>query len=360
MLDPNTIIPYKLLLCFLNLKIHFFPSTLPPTDAKDSGLGSNDDKDRSNRLGDLSDRPGESNNSEWSGSRPGSPNGSPDLYDRPMGMPGGGHPLFHPAALHHHFRPPAGSPPDIAAYHHHQQQLLQQHQQAQQNSLQAASGVGGVGSGSTSASLAAKPRIWSLADMASKDGKDSAAKDSPPGGISLPGAGLGELPPTHPALYGHPAQHASPGKILSPLAARIPNYSPYVRPDLYRGFYGPAGLTGPSQEFLEHQRNFNASLAAHNGLSMNPLLWKAAVTGGTPFAPLSLTTTGSHHAPQHVPPPAGASPSASSTSSSIGCDVVQPPTSMSLSHAHHMGPISGNSTSSSNSSNSDKLSPGKP
>ncbi|XP_017480973.1 PREDICTED: homeobox protein araucan, partial [Rhagoletis zephyria] len=326
-------------------------------DAKDSGLGSNDDKDRSNRLGDLGDRPGESNNSEWSGSRPGSPNGSPDLYDRPGGMPGGGHPLFHPAALHHHFRPPAGSPPDIAAYHHHQQQLLHQHQQAQQNSLQSASGVGG---GSTSASLAVKPRIWSLADMASKDGKDSSPKDSPPGSMGLAGASLGELPPTHPALYGHPAQHASPGKILSPLAARIPNYSPYVRPDLYRGFYGPAGLTGPSQEFLEHQRNFGASLAAHNGLSMNPLLWKAAVASGTPFAPLSLTTTGNHHAPHHVPPPSGASPSASSTSSSIGCDVVQPPTSMSLTQSHHMGPISGHSTSSSNSSNSGKLSPGKP
>ncbi|XP_037933735.1 iroquois-class homeodomain protein IRX-2 [Teleopsis dalmanni] len=313
-------------------------------DAKDSGLGSTDDKDRSGRLGDmLGDRPGESNNSEWSGSRPGSPNGSPDLYDRP-GMPGGGHPLFHPAALHHHFRPPAGSPPDIAAYHHHQQQLLQQHQQAQQNSLHSA----GV---STTASLATKPRIWSLADMASKDGKDT-IKDSPPGS---------DLPPTHPALYGHPGQHNTPGKILSPLAARIPNYSPYVRPDLYRSFYGPsaaAHLGGPSQEFLEHQRTFGASLAAHNGLSMNPLLWKAAVTGaaaGPHFAPLSLTT---NNHPQQIAPPAGASPSASSTSSSIGCDVVQTPTSTAQPPMHHLGPISGNSTSSSTSSNSGKLSPG--
>jgi len=276
-------------------------------------VGSTDDKDRSGRLADMmADRPGESNNSEWSESRPGSPNGSPDLYDRPGSMPPGAHPLFHPAALHHHFRPPAGSPPDIAAYHHHQQQLLQQHQQAQQNSLQTA--VGGT----------AKPRIWSLADMASKDSKDSSsgAKDSLP-----------ELPPAHPGFYGHPGQQPSPGKILSPLAARIPNYSPYVRPDLYRGFYGPAAahLSAPTQEFLEHQRSFGASLAAHNGpLGMNPLLWKAAVSGaanGPHFAPLSLTTSGGSGGAQQVAPPPVASPSASSSSSSMGCDVVHIPTS---------------------------------
>uniref|UniRef100_A0A1A9WD55 Homeobox domain-containing protein n=1 Tax=Glossina brevipalpis TaxID=37001 RepID=A0A1A9WD55_9MUSC len=313
-------------------------------DAKDSGLGSNEDKDH--RM--LGERPGESNNSEWSGSRPGSPNGSPDLYDRPGVMPGGGHPMFHPAALHH-FRPPAGSPPDIAAYHHHQQQLLQHHQQAQQQVLNSAA------SGSTSASLAVKPRIWSLADMASKDAAKETNKDSPPGS---------DLPPTHPAFYGHPGQHPGPGKILSPLAARIPNYAPYVRPDLYRGFYGPAAaaaahLGAPTQEFLEHQRTFGASLAAHNGLGMNPLLWKAAVTGaaaGAPhFAPLSLTTANSHNPAQQIPP-SGASPSGSSSSSSTGCDVVQTPPS---SH-HNLVAISHNSNSSTTSSNSGKLSPGKP
>ncbi|KAH8406170.1 hypothetical protein KR215_006032 [Drosophila sulfurigaster] len=326
-------------------------------DAKDSGLGSNDDKDRMGRLGDMmGDRPGESNNSEWSESRPGSPNGSPDLYDRP-----GTHPLFHPAALHHHFRPPTGSPPDIAAYHHHQQQLLQQHQQAQQNSLQTA--VGGTGG-----SLTVKPRIWSLADMA-KDGKETntAAKDSSP---------ASELPPAQPAFYGHAGQHQhpSPGKILSPLAARIPNYAPYVRPDLYRGFYGPAAaaaahLSAPTQEFLEHQRHFGASLAAHNGLGMNPLLWKAAVSGaatGQHFAPLSLTTTSNAGQGPQVAPPPGASPSASSSSSSMGCDVVHIPTSGGhtsggaggVSTQHMIGPISSNSTSSSSSSNSGKISPG--
>uniref|UniRef100_A0A1B0FA50 Homeobox domain-containing protein n=1 Tax=Glossina morsitans morsitans TaxID=37546 RepID=A0A1B0FA50_GLOMM len=225
-------------------------------DAKDSGLGSNEDKDH--RI--LGERPGESNNSEWSGSRPGSPNGSPDLYDRPGVMPGG---------------------------------------------------------------------------------------DSPPGS---------DLPTAHPAFYGHPGQHPGPGKILSPLAARIPNYAPYVRPDLYRGFYGPAAaaaahLGAPTQEFLEHQRTFGASLAAHNGLGMNPLLWKAAVTGaaaGAPhFAPLSLTTASSHNPAQQIPP-SGTSPSGSSSSSSTGCDVVQTPPS----NHHNLVAISNNSNSSTTSSNS--------
>ncbi|ALC44350.1 mirr [Drosophila busckii] len=245
-------------------------------DAKDSGLGSSDDKDRISRLGDLmTDRPGESNNSEWSESRPGSPNGSPDLYDRP-----GTHPLFHPAALHHHFRPPTGSPPDIAAYHHHQQQLLQHHQQAQQNPHQTA--VGG-----TSSSLTVKPRIWSLADMA-KDGKESnsAPKENSP---------ANELPPSQPAFYGHPTQHPHPS---------------------------------------------------------------AGAATGQHFAPLSLTTS-SNSGPAQVATLPGASPSASSTSSSMGCDVVHMPTSGVHTAGQHMiGPISSNSTSSSSSSNSGKISPG--
>ncbi|XP_055846989.1 homeobox protein caupolican isoform X3 [Episyrphus balteatus] len=287
-------------------------------DAKDSVHGSTEDNDRQSHRLDMMDRP-EGNNSEWSGSRPGSPNGSPDIYDRP----GGGHPLFHPAALHH-LRPPAGSPPDLSHHLHHP------HHHHPSN-------------GSTNSSLVSKPRIWSLADMASKDGKDS--KD----GSGSEGGGSGN-PPPH-SIYGHPQQHSSPGKILSPLAARMPNYSPYARPDLYRGFYGPAAahLSGPSQEFLEHHRSFNAQLAAHNGLSMNPLLWKAAVSsagGGPPFAPLSLTTNNHHH----VVPPSGASPSASSTSSSIGCDAPQAVSS----NQGHLGQSSRHSTS---SSSSGKLSP---
>ncbi|XP_037907314.1 homeobox protein caupolican isoform X2 [Hermetia illucens] len=269
-------------------------------DAKDSGIGSTEDSDRpSNRL-DLLDRP--EGNSEWSGSRPGSGNGSPEIYDRP----GGGHPLIHPAALHH-LRPPVGSPPDASSH---------------------------TPGASTNTS---KPRIWSLADMASKESKESGSE------------GRAVSSPTHPY---HP-QHPSPGKILSPLAGRLPNYSPYGRPELYRGFYGPAAahLAGPPADFLEHHQRspFSASLA-HNGLGMNPLLWKAAVSGGAPsFAPLSLTTN--HH---QTAPPAGVSPSASSTSSSGAEHSAPPPPSSSHStHPTTQGPTSGNSSSSS----SGKLSP---
>lgn len=230
---------------------------------------------------------------------------------------GAGHPLLHPAALHH-LRPPAGSPPDHPSHH-----------------------------GSTNPILS-KPRIWSLADLASKESKDSDRIDNSGG--------------PHGGLYGA-HQHNSPGKIISPLVARIPNY-PYVRPDIYRGFYG-SHMGGPSAEFLDHQRQFGA-LAAHNGLAgaMNPLLWKAAVAGagGPPFAPLSLTTNHNNTAPQ-----SGASPSASSTSSSsVGGDhpiQVSVPTTTPTSthhhqhHHHHQGPVSGNSTTSSSSSSSGKLSP---
>lgn len=235
------------------------------------------------------------------------------MYDRPP--MGAGHPLLHPAALHH-LRPPAGSPPDHPSHH-----------------------------GSTNPILS-KPRIWSLADLASKESKDDRHDNSgPPTGLY----------PAH--------QHNSPGKIISPLVARIPNY-PYVRPDLYRGFYG-SPMGGPSAEFLDHQRQFGA-LAAHNGLAgaMNPLLWKAAVAGagGPPFAPLSLTTNHNNN----TAPQSGASPSASSTSSSsVGVDhpiTVAAPTTTPTSthhhhHHHHQGPISGNSTTSSSSSSSGKLSP---
>lgn len=256
----------------------------------------------------MLDRP--EGNSEWSESRPGSANGSPDVYDRP----GGGHPLIHPAALHH-FRPPAGSPPDNNNHPHH------------------------TPGNSTNSNVMNKPRIWSLADMASKETKES--------------GGEGISPPT--SLYAH-SQHSSPGKLLSPLAGRMTNYSPYTRPELYRGFYGPAAahLHGPPSEFLEHhQRSFGATLA-HNGLGVNPLLWKAAVSSGSqPFAPLSLTTN------HQTAPPSGVSPSASSSSSSLGGDQQhqqqsQPISSTIQTTLPTQGPASSNSTSSS----SGKLSPG--
>lgn len=193
-------------------------------------------------------------NSEWSESRPDSGPDSPDIYDRTRTA----HPLIHPAALHH-LRPPAGSPPD---------------------SSHLTPGV------STNPNVINKPRIWSLADMASKENKDD--HHSPHGMYS-----------------------SSHGKILSPLAGRMPIHpSPYVRPEFYRNFYGPAAAhlsAHPHDAALleSYQRSFNASLAQNGLASMNPL----SVMSKSPLTPLSLATNST------IAPPSGHSPSASSTSS---------------------------------------------
>lgn len=219
-------------------------------DSKDSGTGSSEDGDRPSRL-DMLDRPG---HSDWNGSRNGSGPNSPDIYDRPMP----GHPLLHPSHFPVHLRSTIGAHPDVSH----------------------------TPSGSTNPS---KPRIWSLADMASKENKDSDSS--------------------------HSTGYPSPGKIIAPLAGRGLNplhHHPYMRPEFYRNLYGPHLTPGsPEVSLLEsYQRTFGATLA-HNGIpvGINPLISKASGSG-PPFAPLSLTTSGN----PHVAPQPGASP-ASSTSS---------------------------------------------
>lgn len=200
-------------------------------------------------------------------SRPGST--SPDVCNRP-GM--GGYPLYHPANLQH-YRPP--------------------HEIKQ------------TPGGSTNSNLNSKPRIWSLADMASKDEKDSPdAKHAP---TTLP-----------PGLY----PPSAAGKIISPLPSRM-HYNPYFKPDMGKDLY----------------RNFNSSMPPHvrdyallesyqRALeSVHPLsvISKSMEANGPSFAPLSLTTNNNnnnnnnnHHHHNHTAglPTAGVSPSASSTSSS--------------------------------------------
>lgn len=216
---------------------------------------------------DLMDRP-PGNHPDWNESRNGSGPNSPDIYDRP-GLPHP-HPLFHPAALHH-LRPPhpTSSPPNPNQ----------------------------TTTGNPNTNSISKPRIWSLADMASKESKDEPSNLS-----SNPGN------PYHP----------SSGKILSPLAARgiHPLHHPYMRPELYRNFYGPtaAHLAGNPHDaaiFESYQRTFGASLAHHNGMSGVPL--SSVLSKGPPFGPLSLTTSSPLHNAPTAPLPR-ASP-ASSTSS---------------------------------------------
>lgn len=86
-----------------------------------------------------------------------------------------------------------------------------------------------------------KPRIWSLADLASKE-----KNDSPSNSHSF---------------------HSAPGKALVPLAGRGLNaMHPYMRPELYRGFYGPSSAhivnTSPDALLESYQRTFGN----HNGI----------------------------------------------------------------------------------------------
>jgi hypothetical protein len=229
----------------------------------DSGTGSSEDGDRPSRM-DLMDRP-QGNHSDWNESRNGSGPNSPDIYDR-SNAPHPAHGVFNPAVLN--LRPPhvGGSPPNPPQ----------------------------TVSGNTNPNVN-KPRIWSLADMASKENKDESTNSH----------------------NGNSYNSSIHGKILSPLAARglHPLHHPYMRPDLYRNFYNPgsAHLSGnphSDSAILEsYQRTFNATLA-HNGIPNVPL---SSVLKGSPFGPLSLTTVSSLNNPQTAPP--RASSPASSTSS---------------------------------------------
>lgn len=135
-------------------------------DGKDSGTGSSEDGDRPQQRLDLL---GQRTESEWSESRADSGPESPEPYERPL----------HPAYQHLPPRAPPGSTP-----------------------------------------ASAKPRIWSLADMASKEGES-------------------------------PAPPSSASAFYQSAAARLVN--PYGRPELYRGLYPP---THPADvALLEYSRS---------------------------------------------------------------------------------------------------------
>lgn len=242
------------------------------------------------------------------------------MFDRPpMGHP---HPLLHPAALHH-FRPPMGGhPADALLHHHHNLQQQQQHHLAGQ-------ALSSAGASTNTTNVINKPRIWSLADMASKETSSNGNKEE-----SGPNSNNSQSSPNN---NGRPYSPNGGGKIVSPLAGRMPIHgSPYIRPEFYRNFYpqmGPNGNTSAEAALLEsYQRTFGG--LGPNGLPMhhplNTMISKVTAAGPHHFTPLSLTTSGaaaaaaaaaaahnnnanssanSHHNA------GGVSPSASSTSS---------------------------------------------
>ncbi|KAJ8974214.1 hypothetical protein NQ317_005725 [Molorchus minor] len=217
-------------------------------DSKDSGTASSEDGDRQPHSRLAADTV-----SEWSESRPDSGPDSPEIYERPP------HPAFLPPRS-------SGSPPQI------------------------------------SASVTSKPRIWSLADMASKE------SDGPPHTAAS-------------TLYSTAA-----GRLVPSLGTRLPpprlHTAPYARPhDFYRSLYGPAAAQhlaaasggSPDASLLEtYQRTLGANLiAAQNAASaaghsvpssINSVFTKASLAAATSSSsslgmPLGLTTSASRISP---------------------------------------------------------------
>lgn len=215
-------------------------------DSKDSGTGSSEDGDRPPHP-----RLAPDTGSEWSESRPDSGPDSPEcIYDRPP------HPAYLPQ------RPPVSPPP-----------------------------ISGASSTSTG-----KPRIWSLADMASKE------SDSP-------------SQPASSAFYS-----TATGRLVTPISAtRLPppglHTSPYSRPhEFYRSLYGPAaqhlagGSNLPSEVSLleNYSRTFGAGLqtasASPSTNHLSSVISKAALAAATSSSapsglPLGLTTNSSRVSP---------------------------------------------------------------
>lgn len=241
-------------------------------DSKDSGTGSSEDGERPNHRMELLDRPcgpGVDTASEWSESRADSGPDSPEcLFERQQQ-------LLHPA------------------YQHLQHPTSRLHVPS-----------------SSSPSGPPKPRIWSLADMASKE------------------SDMHPSPTTTSAFYATTA-----GKLISPLSrgAMPPLSVPpgsYPRPpphDFYRSLYGPAAhLAGSAASegvsLLEtYSRTFGGGLGGAGpptgpGGQLSTVLSKvaaaAAATSGNP----SFSLNGTRTAQSVATGASSASSSASSTS----------------------------------------------
>ncbi|ENN75616.1 hypothetical protein YQE_07794, partial [Dendroctonus ponderosae] len=195
-------------------------------DSKDSGTASSEDGDRQPHSRLAPDTP-----SEWSESRPDSGPDSPEIYERPP------HPAFLPARS-------SGSPTQM------------------------------------SQSVPPKPRIWSLADMASKESSDCSPGSTPT------------------SMYS-----TASSRMMAPLGSRLPppglHTAPYARPhDFYRSLYGPAAAQhlvaqagSPDSSLLEtYQRTLAAQQNAIKTSLASSLSSTSGNVGGGP-ASLNISTS---------------------------------------------------------------------
>lgn len=236
--------------------------TVVHTDSKDSGTASSEDGDRSthHRL-DIVDRPvgggTADTGSEWSESRPDSEPDSPEcLYDqRPPPH------LLHPA-YHGHLHPSSRLHSPSSPTLHHQTE---------------------------SSSPITKPRIWSLADMATKENDVRTSISSS-------------------SVY-------SGSKIVSSLAGRgsIPHPVNYARQhqEFYRNLYAPH-LAGDILE--SYSRTFGASL--NNNGNSTPPFTSVAAAAVIAAATAAATSSSSLTVPFNLAMTAASASSTSSTESS--------------------------------------------
>jgi len=235
-------------------------------DSKDSGTASSEDGERPHHRLDLMSRPPRPDTgtgSDWSDARPDSAPDSPEyLYEKSQ----------HPAHMLHHpsVKLPPGSPPS--------------------------DGV-------------AKPRIWSLADMASKENDHH---------------------PHHHIPHHHPASafYSAAGKLVPSAAmaaaARLaqppPHHPMYARPpgpphpDFYRLYSSAAHahLHGGDVSLLEsYTRQFALNGAAANGAPLS-MLSKAAVVAAAGSAAAAGFLNGTAAGLTPIPPHSSASSSSSS------------------------------------------------
>lgn len=314
-------------------KVDFF---LLGSDSKDSGTGSSEDGERpAHRLDLLHGGSGGTagvqgrTESEWSESRADSGPDSPEcLYDQREPR----HPLQlqHPAYLAPNhgrlLRHPSPESTSPGSQHHHIPPS--------------------TSASSTGSAVTTKPRIWSLADMASKDGDQQNSNSVTMTGLASPYSGTGG---GGGGGVGNGGGSAG-GKLVSPLASRLPPHHPlhpaihpgtqFVRPhpDFYRNLYGShlgsgdislletysrtlGGLGGviPPSTAPSILTSSSSSISAAGTVKPFSINGGGSATGGTAGSTVLLTTASS-----------GLSPSSSSTASSGGSDQSPHPAASSL------------------------------
>lgn len=284
-------------------------------DSKDSGTGSSEDGERPAHRMDLLGTSGGSTGvqgrteSEWSESRADSGPDSPEcLYDQRE-------PPRHPLQLQH--------PAYLASSHGR----LLRHPSPESTPPSSHHVPPSTTASSTGSGVTTKPRIWSLADMASKDGEQQSPIPTTMTGLSSPYGGSGG------AGGGVAGGGGGGGKLMSPLASRLPPHHPlamhsgtqFVRhhPDFYRNLYGASHLGSGDMSLLETYSRTLGGLSGVMPPSTAPSILTSSASAvsasGKPFS-INGGSTAPGGAVLLTTATSGLSPSSSSTASSGGSD----------------------------------------